>query len=98
MGRSERRSSPLRFPSLTKLAMKRKAVYLVIIVLALLHQDFWLWDDASLLFGFLPVGLAYHAVYSILAGLVWLLALTYAWPAAVEAFAKGDREKEDSPE
>ena len=44
------------------------------------------------------MGLAYHAVYSILAGLVWLLALTYAWPAAVEAFAKGDPEKEDSPE
>ncbi len=78
--------------------MKKTAVYLGILVLGLLHQDFWFWDDPTLIFGFLPVGLAYHALYSLLAGLVWLLALTYAWPAAVEAFAKGDPEKEDSPE
>ena len=33
-----------------------------------LHQDFWNWKQADpLIFGFLPIGLAYQAGYSILA-------------------------------
>jgi hypothetical protein len=71
------------------LLMSRKAVYLIILALAVLHQDFWLWDDATLLFGFLPVGLAYHALYSVVAAGAWYLALTYAWPHEVEAFGEG---------
>ena len=38
-------------------------VWIAVLVLALLHQDFWLWDDATLVAGFLPIGLAYHAAY-----------------------------------
>ncbi len=68
--------------------MKKKAVYLAILLLAVLHQDFWLWHDATLLFGFLPVGLAYHALYSLVAALLWYLALVFAWPADAEAFAE----------
>ena len=41
---------------------KKKLTYFAILVLALIHQDFWLWDDGTLLFGFLPIGLAYHVV------------------------------------
>ena len=33
------------------------------IVLAVLHQDGWNWDDGDLVFGIMPVGLAYHAAY-----------------------------------
>jgi len=62
------------------------------IVLFVLHQDFWFWSDATLVFGFLPVGLAYHAVYSILAGLLWALAVKFAWPMRVENWA----EREDT--
>ena len=64
--------------------MKRRVVYLLLFLLALLHQDFWYWDDATLVFGFLPVGLAYHALYSLLAALLWWMALNYAWPHEVE--------------
>lgn len=74
--------------------MKKKVVYLSILVLGLLHQDFWYWDDPTLVFGFLPIGLAYHALYSLLAGLAWYLALRYAWPADLEAFAEGQQEEE----
>ena len=28
-----------------------------------LHQDSWAWDDQSLVLGFMPIGLAYHAVF-----------------------------------
>lgn len=50
-----------------------------------LHQDTWLWRDARpLVFGVLPAGLAYHALYSIVvAGLMWLL-VRFAWPAHLE--------------
>ena len=75
---------------------KKKLIYFAILVLALIHQDFWLWDDGTLLFGFLPIGLAYHAFYSLLAALVWYLALQYAWPADNEAFAEGDSEQPET--
>ena len=71
---------------------KKKLTYFTILVLFLVHQDFWLWDDGTLLFGFLPVGLAYHVFYSLLAAFVWYLAVKYAWPAEIESFAKGDSE------
>ncbi len=62
-------------------------VCLAAIVLFVLHQDFWYWIDATLVFDFLPVGLAYHAMYSILAGLLWALAVRFAWPDRVENWA-----------
>ena len=76
---------------------KRKLIYLAILLLALIHQDFWLWDDPTLLFGFLPIGLAYHAFYSLLAALVWYLAVKHAWPADVESFAIADSEQPEVP-
>jgi hypothetical protein len=44
-------------------------------LLYLLHQDFWFWREARpLVFGFLPIGLFYHVVYTIAAsGVIWLL-------------------------
>jgi hypothetical protein len=57
----------------------------VLIAVYLLHQDIWFWRQARpLVFGFLPVGLAYHAAYCIgVAVLMWLLTRT-AWPAHLE--------------
>ncbi len=74
---------------------KRNLIYVALIVLGLIHQDFWFWYSPTLIFGFLPVGLAYHAFYSLLAAFVWFLALKYAWPAHIEAFAAEDS---DQPE
>lgn len=63
----------------------RRLVYALIILLALLHQDFWWWDDSTtLVFGFLPIGLAYHALVSLLAGLLWAMAVIYCWPEDVD--------------
>jgi hypothetical protein len=66
----------------------------VVAVFAFLHWDFWLWDDTSLWFGFLPAGLGYHALYSLGAGCLWALFIRVAWPAHVEEWAnagKGER-------
>ena len=53
-------------------------------VLFVLHQDYWLWDDRTLVLGFLPIGLAYHALYSIAAGVLWACAVRFAWPSELE--------------
>ena len=59
---------------------------LLVLVVILLHQDFWLWKNKSLVFGFLPIGLAYHVSYSILASLtIWVL-VRFAWPSHLEEF------------
>lgn len=49
-----------------------------------LRQDFWLWHDATLVFGFLPVGLAYQAGYSLVAAAVMAALVRFAWPAHLE--------------
>ena len=65
--------------------MRRFALATAIAALYLLHQDVWFWRSARpLVLGFLPVGLAYHALYCVAAaGLMWLLT-RYAWPEHLE--------------
>ncbi len=75
----------------------KKLIYGGLVLLAILHQDFWWWHDSTLVFGFMPVGLAYHALYSVVAGLAWYLVLTYAWPSELERFAEGS-DTADTPE
>ncbi len=43
---------------------------LALVLLFVLHQDFWLWSDASIVLG-LPVGLTYHIGICILASVVF---------------------------
>ena len=54
-------------------------------LLYVLHQDFWFWREARpLVFGFLPIGLFYHAAFTVAsAGVLWLL-VTFAWPAHLD--------------
>ncbi|MGE0394782.1 MAG: hypothetical protein AB7P67_14545 [Vicinamibacterales bacterium] len=55
------------------------------LALYLLHQDLWFWRAARpLVFGFLPIGLAYHAAYTLaIAGVLAWLVRTY-WPDHLE--------------
>ncbi len=59
--------------------------FIAIAALYLLHQDIWFWRQARpLVFGFLPVGLAYHGAYCVaVAGLMWGLT-RFAWPSHLE--------------
>ena len=63
--------------------MKIALTVLVIIVL-LLHQDTWNWTNKTLVFGFLPVGLAYHAFFSLLAAATMAVLVHFLWPAHLE--------------
>jgi hypothetical protein len=57
----------------------------VILAACVLHQDVWFWRSARpLVFGFLPIGLAYHAAYCVVVALL-MWGLTRAlWPAHLE--------------
>jgi len=66
----------------------RYVIWFLVGVLFLLHQDFWWWGDRSLVLGFLPIGLAYHAAFSIAAGLIWAMACRFAWPEEIEHWAE----------
>jgi len=60
-------------------------IFGLIILLGLVHQDFWWWDRIDpLLFGFIPLGLAYQAGVSIAAAILWALAIKFCWPANLE--------------
>ena len=70
---------------------KRKIAWGLIVVLGIVHYDFWYWDDPSLVFGFMPVGLFFHVLISVLAGLCWALVVRWAWPDSLEEWAsEGD--------
>ena len=58
----------------------RRLIWVLIVLLIVLHQDFWYWSDGRLVLGFLPIGLFYHALLSVAAALVWWFAACRAWP------------------
>ncbi len=60
-------------------------VWGLIVALLVLHQDNWFWDSTTLVWGFMPVALLYHAGISVAAGVTWCLATRYCWPEGLEA-------------
>jgi hypothetical protein len=75
--------------------MNQRIIWIAFVILFLLHHDFWLWNDKSLLLGFLPVGLAWHMGYSVAAAILWALATRFAWPSAWERWAESGPESEE---
>ncbi len=61
---------------------------ILIAALYALHQDFWFWRAARpLVFGVLPIGLFYHAAYTVAASLLlWVLVRAH-WPGHLEDVA-----------
>ena len=58
----------------------KTVLWILVAILIVAHQDFWNWNDSTLVFGFIPIGLAYHMVISMAAGIVWFLMCNLAWP------------------
>ena len=69
----------------------RYVVWSLVILLVILHQDNWLWEDSRLVFGFLPITLLYHAGISLGAGVTWYLATVFAWPQGLEREVPGPK-------
>jgi len=49
-----------------------------------LHNDWWLWNDRTLVAG-LPVGLAYHVGYMLVTAGVLVVVVRLAWPSDLDA-------------
>ena len=65
--------------------MQKIATALAILGIYVLHQDIWFWRTARpFVFGFMPIGLFYHGVFSIAAALLMWLLVKYAWPSHLE--------------
>jgi hypothetical protein len=65
---------------------RRWALSVAVVAFFALHQDVWFWRTARpLLFGFIPVGLAYHAFFTLAAALLMAVLVRLAWPGRLEA-------------
>lgn len=66
--------------------LRRFLLILMVVGLYAAHQDVWFWRSARpLVFGFLPVGLFYHAVYTLATIVLMALLVRWAWPAELES-------------
>jgi hypothetical protein len=70
--------------------MKRLLLVAATAALYVLHQDVWNWRTAHpLVFGFVPIGLFYHACFAAAASLLMWLLVTFAWPGHLEREVEG---------
>lgn len=60
---------------------------LLVLAVAVLHQDHWFWHSKALIFGFLPMGLAYHIIYTFLCVMTMWTLILYVWPEHLEEAA-----------
>jgi hypothetical protein len=78
--------------------MKRLVIVLVVL-LFVLHQDFWWWDRIDpLAFGFMPIGLTSQVVLSILTAVVFALMVKYCWPRDVNVAQNEIPSRRSGPE
>jgi hypothetical protein len=73
--------------------MKSALLTALTLLLYIAHQDFWFWRTAKpFVFGFLPIGLFYHAAYCLVASLWMIVLIRTVWPSQLE------RDSEPKPE
>ncbi len=73
--------------------MTRSVAIAAVAFLYVVHQDFWFWREARpLVFGFLPIGLFYHAAFTVTSSAVLWLLVTLAWPSHLEDPPDGRRD------
>lgn len=69
--------------------------FLLLLLYYALHQDFWNWSEPRpLIFGFLPIGLFYHVLYTLGAALIMAMLVRVAWPTELEEWAEGGEPKD----
>ncbi|MGC6446686.1 MAG: DUF3311 domain-containing protein [Rubripirellula sp.] len=85
--------------------MNRKSTLVPVVVvsgiLLILHQDYWLWTNKNLVFGFIPMGLFWHLGVSLAAVASWAFVTHYYWPfekdeVASNLYPDSSRPKHDS--
>ena len=51
-------------------------LYSLLVLLFVLHNDFWLWDNAQIVLG-IPIGLLYHIVYCFVATILMAIIVKF---------------------
>jgi hypothetical protein len=70
----------------------------LVLTVFLLHQDSWNWTKTEpLVFGFLPIGLAYHAGHAILSAILMAVLVKFAWPDDVARIESELDPQDNSP-
>ena len=65
--------------------MKQLAAVVIIAAMYALHQDIWFWGEARpLVFGILPVGLFYHAAFTLATALALWGLVGLIWPSHLD--------------
>lgn len=64
--------------------MKSIYLWIPVIVLLILHQDYWQWDRNELVYGFLPYTLAYNMGISLGTAALWIIVCTFMWPTELD--------------
>jgi nitric oxide reductase large subunit len=65
--------------------MSAIAAACLVAVLYVLHQDVWFWHTAQpFVLGFLPIGLFYHAAFTVACSVLMWLLVRCMWPAHLE--------------
>jgi len=77
---------------LEKIGAMTRVALAAFVVLFVLHHDFWYWGEERIVFEFLPIGLAYHAAFSVATAAFWLFVVRCVWPSDIEQWAEGDGE------
>ena len=68
--------------------------FVLVAALYVLHQDVWFGREARpLIFGFLPVGLFYHAAYTLVISLTMMYLVRRHWPSHLEDSAAAEKQK-----
>ena len=65
-------------------------------ILLVVHQDYWLWSNKTLIFGFLPIGLFWHLGISLAAVTTWFLVTQFYWPFEHEDIDSNSMTNNDS--
>ena len=67
-----------------------KIFWMLFLALLFLHQDFWNWSSEEMILGGVPIGLFYHALFSLACSGLGAWAILRAWPSDWEQYAEDE--------
>ncbi|MEM7474540.1 MAG: DUF3311 domain-containing protein [Planctomycetota bacterium] len=73
-------------------------IWVLVLLLIILHQDNWLWENDTMVLGFMPIGLFFHAGISVAAATTWFLGTKFAWPEDIDVSSGATNSNESKPE
>ena len=74
-----------------------KIFWVIFLALLVLHQDFWNWSNEDVFAWGMPIGLFYHAFFSIACACLGVWAVLRAWPKDWENYAEQATDEEEIP-